>query len=533
MITDLIILLFEVFLAFLVPIIIIVDIIFGFIVVFVERKSPHATMAWLMILFFIPILGVILYIFFGQSFYHDRMFEDLGETERRIKEFLTWQKNDLDSEDSPVYQHMPHRYKGLVRMIMDDDGSPITVNNAVKIYSDGNEKYKDLIEDIYAAKDSVHMEYYILKDDEIGREVFKALTQKACEGVEVRFLGDALGCAGPRRSFFKPLLDAGGKVAFFFPSLIRLNHPRINYRNHRKIAVIDGKIGFIGGYNIGDDYLSRIPKWAPWRDAAVRVTGDCVYSLQSRFLRDWNYATRKNADYNLLSYTNEELERYFPKISERVDTYMNNKEGGADTAGDNAMDTNAANESVRSDIAGVPAQIVSGGPDTYWNPIKDMYAKMISLATESIYIQTPYFVPDQTILESLRMAALSGVDVKIMFPCKPDHIFVYWAGYSYLEQLFDAGVRVFVWKEGFIHAKTIVVDDKCGSIGSANWDIRSFKLNFESNIIMYDENAAKTMKDLFIKDLEFCEELTREKIDALPLIKRIKLSISRIFSPVL
>ena len=526
MITELLELIFELFLAFLIPIIIIADIFFGFVVVFVERKSPHATMAWLMILFFIPILGVILYIFFGQSFYHDRMFEDLGATERNMKEFLAQQKKDLNSKDSPVYQHLPERYKRLIEMNMGDGSSPISVNNEVKIYSDGNEKYKDLIEDIYAAKDSVHMEYYILKDDEIGREVFKALTQKASEGVEVRFLGDALGCAGPRRSFFKPLLDAGGKVAFFFPSLIRLNHPRINYRNHRKIAVIDGKIGFIGGYNIGDDYLSRIPKWAPWRDAAVRVTGDCVYSLQSRFLRDWNYATRKNADYNLLSCSNEELERYFPAIADRVDSYLNNRTDAGGDAG-------ASDESARSGFAGVPAQIVSGGPDTYWNPIKDMYAKMISVATDSIYIQTPYFVPDQTILESLRMAALSGVDVKIMFPCKPDHIFVYWAGYSYLEQLFDAGVRVFVWKEGFIHAKTIVVDDKCGSIGSANWDIRSFKLNFESNIIMYDENAAKTMKDLFIKDLESCEELTQAKIDALPLITRIKLSISRIFSPVL
>ena len=297
-----------------------------------------------------------------------------------------------------------------------------------------------------------------------------------------------------KKSSINRYLDAGGKLGFFFPSLVHIAHPRINYRNHRKIAVIDGKTGFIGGFNIGDDYLSRIPEWAPWRDTAVQVEGHAVLAMQIRFFLDWNYAVKGE----ILEYSS----RYFP---------------------DNAV----------SKDAWLPIQVVSGGPDTYWNPIKESYLKLINLATDSVYIQTPYFIPDESIMDALRMAALSGIDVRIMIPSKPDHWFVYWAGYSYIGQLLDAGVRAYTYNTGFIHAKTIVVDETAASVGSANWDVRSFRLNFETNVIMYDQGTAKDLKEFFLKDLTVCTELTPERYAGLPRKIKIKQSVSRLFSPLL
>lgn len=479
---------------FIIPIIFIMNIIFAITVIFIERKNPTTTIAWLMALVFLPALGFILYLFFGQSFYRDRMFNVKKEDDDKLTEILESQKKELFIHDVPGGRPISDAYKRMMLMLMESNKAPVTTGNSVRVFVDGNEKFNALIDAIREAKDHIHMEYYILKDDEIGNEVFAALSERAQSGVTVRFLGDGLGSAGPRRSFYQPFLNAGGKLAFFFPSLVNISHPRLNYRNHRKIAIIDGKTGFIGGFNIGDDYLSRVSEWAPWRDTAIQVTGHAVLAMQIRFFLDWNYASKKDRiDYDI---------RYFPDDQAPEDFW-------------------------------VPMQIVSGGPDTYWNPIKESYLKLITLATQSVYIQTPYFIPDESILDALRMAALSGIDVRIMIPAKPDHIFVYWAGYSYIEQLLDAGVRAYTYDTGFIHAKTIVVDEIAASVGSANWDVRSFRLNFETNAIIYDQETARELKEHFLKDLNVCSELTAERFATLPMKIKIKQSISRLFSPLL
>ena len=447
-----------------------------------------------MALFLLPVIGFILYLFVGQSFHRDRMFRIKKEDDTVMTTLIESQKKELFSHQIPQLHTISDAYKRMMLMLMESNRALVTTDNAVRVFIDGNDKFNALIEAIRGAKDHIHLEYYILKDDEIGHEVFAALTERAKAGVTVRFLGDGLGAAGPKKSFFTPYLEAGGKLAFFFPSLLHIRHPRINYRNHRKIAVIDGKIGFIGGFNIGDDYLSRVPKWAPWRDTAVQVNGHAVFSMQIRFILDWNYASEADKiDFS---------PRYFPEINALADALL-------------------------------PMQIVSGGPDTYWNPIKESYIKMISLATESVYIQTPYFIPDESIMDALRMAALSGVDVRIMIPSKPDHLFVYWAGYSYIEQLLDAGVRTYTYDHGFIHAKTIVVDEVAASVGSANWDVRSFRLNFETNAIMYDHLIAKELKEKYMLDLQVCTELTAERFATLPWMIKMKQSVSRLFSPLL
>jgi cardiolipin synthase len=476
------------------PVILLVNICFAITVVFIERKNPTATVAWLMALVLLPVIGFVLYLFFGQSFYRDRMFRTKKEDDEILTDIIETQKKGLFTTEIPFSSPISVSYRRMMLMLMESNRAPVTIKNQVKIFIDGNEKFAALLEAIRGAKDHIHMEYYILKDDEIGREVFSALTERARAGVTVRFLGDGLGCAGPGKEFYRPFTEAGGKLAFFFPSLLHISHPRINYRNHRKIAVIDGKTGFIGGFNIGDDYLGRVPEWAPWRDTAVQVQGYAVLAMQTRFFLDWNYAAKGDE----LGFSH----RYFPEEPAPPDAWL-------------------------------PIQVVSGGPDTYWNPIKESYLKLITLATESVYIQTPYFIPDESILDALRMAALSGIDVRIMMPAKPDHWFVYWAGYSYIEQLIDAGVRAYTYDTGFIHAKTIVVDEIAASVGSANWDVRSFRLNFETNAIMYDTRIARELKEIYMKDLEVCTELTTERFTALPGKIKVKMSVSRIFSPLL
>lgn len=479
---------------FIFPVIFIINILFAITVVFIERKNPTATIAWLMALFLLPIIGFILYLFVGQSFYRDRMFRVKKEDDETLTDIIESQKNELFSQDLTVLTRISYQYKRMMYMLMESNKAPVTLCNSVRVFVDGNEKFKALLDAIRNAEDHIHLEYYILKDDEIGNEIFAALTERAKAGVTVRFLGDGLGAAGPRKSFFEPYLKAGGKLALFFPSLMNISHPRLNYRNHRKIAVIDGKTGFIGGFNIGDDYLSRVPEWAPWRDTAVQITGHGVLAMQIRFFLDWNYASKDDK----IHYES----RYYPDQIQPVSSI-------------------------------VPVQVVSGGPDTYWNPVKESYLKLISLATDSVYLQTPYFIPDESIMDALRIAALSGIDVRIMMPAKPDHWFVYWAGYSYIEQLLDAGVRAYTYDTGFIHAKTIVVDEVAASVGSANWDVRSFRLNFETNAIIYDHEVARELKQYFIEDLRVCTELTPERFAALPRKIKIKQSISRLFSPLL
>ncbi|HPW11359.1 MAG TPA: cardiolipin synthase, partial [Methanoregulaceae archaeon] len=318
--------------------------------------------------------------------------------------------------------------------------------------------------------------------DPLSRDLISALTVKAQEGVEVRLLADSLGMKVKKKELEK-FLQAGGKYAAFFPRLYTLN-----YRNHRKIAVIDGTSGFIGGYNIGEEYLGKGPL-GYWRDTAIRIDGTGVNGLQLRFFMDWNYASDEKISFDPV---------YFPEKT------------GHGTC---------------------PLQIVSSGPDARWNQIKDGYVKLIQSAMESVYIQTPYFIPDESISDALRIAAHSGVDVRIMIPCKPDHPFVYWSTLSFIGDLLDSGVRAYTYDNGFIHAKTIVVDGIAASVGSANFDVRSFRLNFEANAFFYDPEYGGQMMKAFLDDLPKCTEITLEGYKNRSRWIKVKESVSRLFSP--
>ena len=368
----------------------------------------------------------------------------------------------------------------------------LTQDNAVKLFDDGNDKFEALIADILAAKEHIHIQYYIFKLDNLGTRILNALIKKVQQGVKVRILYDEMGSRGVKKRHFKKLTDIGGEVEVFFPSILPLINPRLNFRNHRKLVIIDGRVGYIGGFNVGDEYLGLKKKFGYWRDTHLRLEGSAVHPLQTRFLLDWNQASTKHC----IHYSDS----YFPAIP---------------TKGDTAI------------------QIVSSGPDTEFPGIKNSYIKMIMNAKKYVYIQSPYFIPDDTFLDAVTIAALSGIDVRIMIPNKPDHLFVYWATYNYAGLLLEAGAKVYHYDKGFIHAKMIVVDDEISTVGTANIDMRSFSLNFEVNAFMYDREISHQLAEIFEKDMLDCTELTLATYNDRSIVVKFKESISRLVSPIL
>ncbi len=467
------------------------NILFAIIVIFIERRNASTTWAWLMVLLLIPGIGFILYLLFGQNLSRRKIFKLKTRDANDIENILLEQKLLLEKNEFHFNDPSASNYKDMIHMHLINSSSLFTQDNKVEIFIDGNVKFDALIKTIENATDHIHMVYYIIKNDDLGKRVIDALTKKAKEGVQVRFLYDAVGCRFLPQNFFKNLKDSGGEVASFFPFKIHFVNTRINYRNHRKLAIIDGKCGFIGGFNIGNEYLGINKKMGYWRDTHLKIYGSATYTMQTRFILDWNNASNVEVEF---------AERYFPLIKPNGNTGI---------------------------------QIVSSGPDSEWQQIKSGYLKMINSAKESIYIQTPYFIPDESLLDALRIAALSGIDVRLMFPNKPDHIFVYWATYSYVGELLKAGARSYIYDAGFIHAKTIVVDGKVASVGTANADIRSFKLNFEVNAFIYDTTIAGRLKSIFEKDIDDCRELTLALYKNRSKIIKIKESISRLVSPIL
>ena len=339
-------------------------------------------------------------------------------------------------------------------------------NNSVEFITDGRQMFDTMMQDIMSARETINIMFFIVKNDETGRQFIDALTQKAREGVEVRLLLDSMGSRQINDRVLRDFLDAGGKRAYFFPRKLNLVNFDFNYRNHRKLAVIDGIIGYTGGFNIAREYLGLKKKFGYWRDTHIRITGQSVQDINARFILDWRTASKEKI---VLS------EAFYSGVISEGNTGI---------------------------------QIVSSGPDSVKEEVKRSLMKMITSAERSIYVQTPYFVPDDSILESLKMAAQCGVDVRVMIPCMPDHPLVYWATYSYAGELVKSGGRVFIYENGFLHSKTMVVDGEVGTVGSANFDRRSFSLNFESNAFIYDKKEAQTMERIFCEDLKECRELT-------------------------
>lgn len=476
----------------LVSILFIFNFIFAALVIFIERKDATATWAWLMILFLVPFVGFIIYLFLGQNLTRRRLFNWEGVQKIGIVDRISEQMIQLKDRSFSFNHENIDRYRDLIYMHLMNNDAVLTKGNAIDIFHDGKVKFDQLIDDIRSARHHIHLQYYIIRNDQLGKRIIHELALKAKDGVDVRVLYDELGSRKLRRKHFKSLTDAGGHIGVFFPSKLSLINIRMNYRNHRKIVVIDGEIGYVGGFNIGDEYLGKSDKFGYWRDTHLRIRGEAVDPMQTRFILDWNQASKSQP----IHYDPD----YFPD---------------------------------KEHLGSAAIQMVSSGPDSSYEQIKNGYIKLIFEADETIYIQTPYFIPDKSLLDAVQIASLSGKDVRIMIPNKPDHPFVYWATYSHIGQVLETGARVFIYEAGFIHSKNVVIDEKICSVGTANIDMRSFKLNFEINAFIYDEETSKKVVRDFKIDMEHSVELTLAMYKRRSKYIRFKESISRLLSPVL
>lgn len=470
----------------------ILNIIFALVVIFKERRDIGSTWGWLLVLYFIPILGFVLYLLLGRNLSRNHLFqwEDIKKT--GFDKVLKIQLDQFRSNQFQFRNHTTKKHRDLIYMHLINNQAILTEDNSVDLFIDGKVKFNQLFKDIKSAKNYIHLQYYIIENDNLGRKLIAALTAKAKEGVKVRVLYDELGSRGLPKRLFKEFRACGGRVEVFFPSKFRYINLRMNFRNHRKIVIIDGKIGYVGGFNIGDEYLGLNKKFGYWRDTHLRIQGMAVYALQTRFILDWNQASRHHD----VSY----VPNLFPE------------------------DISHGN---------VDIQIVTSGPDSEFQQIKNGYIKMFTSAKKTIFIQTPYFIPDASLLDALRIACLSGVEVNIMIPDKPDHLFVYWATLSYIGEMLKVGAKVYLYHNGFIHAKTIIVDEEVSSVGTANIDYRSFKLNFEVNAFLYDKGISRKLTNIFKDDKKVSKILTLDEYQQRSLEVRFKESISRLLSSIL
>ncbi len=457
------------------------------VVIILERRRPEKTVAWLIIFAAFPPLGFVLYLLVGRN----------------------WKRHKLNEEFSPyvkelVYKEMHHienpDYIPLVKLLAENSDSPIFVDNSITIFRSGDEKFEALINEMKKAKHHIHLEYYMIKSDNIGNKIIDVLLQKAKEGVKVRLILDRMGSVKFSKKRIKELKENGVDIVqytYVLAPILRNINTSINYRNHRKIAVIDGRVGFVGGMNIGDEYCGK-GKLGYWRDSHIMVKGDFVLGLQGVFIDDF-IATKKAREPNYV--WTEDFDEYFP-------------------------------EPLKADKKTM--QLVTSGPDSMYPSIMHAVLKMIAMAKDHIYITTPYFVPPESVMEALRIAALSGVKIKLIFPGTFDHFFVYYASRSYFSELLKCGVEIYLYrKDSFIHSKTMMVDGKIVTVGTANMDIRSYELNYEVNAVIYDNEITKEFEDGFMDDISQSELLTLEKYEKTPKIIKFIESFSRIFSELL
>ncbi|MFD1671972.1 cardiolipin synthase [Agrilactobacillus yilanensis] len=485
-------------------VIIIINTVIATITVFHRPRNITSTLAWLLALFMLPVVGFILYAFLGRGIAEENIF-DISHQEHiglaRIKHMI------LSDNRREKHQYDPnsttHRAKLLIHYFNSAEDAPLSKRNRVKIFTDGKEKFAALFDDIQRAQETVHVEYYSFFNDDIGNEFLNLLTEKAKEGLEVRLVYDPWGSPKANKRWFKDFEAAGGQVTSFITSQNLIAKTRLNYHLHRKVVVIDGLISWTGGFNVGDQYLGRSEKFGYWRDTHIRIIGTASSSLQERFIMDWNASIRNEA--KKVAYN----DKYFKTATSEL------SETDSDTCGNSSI------------------QVVSDGPDTQEEILKGGTVRAILAAKKSILIQTPYLIPDESIINALMVAARSGITIKIMIPQMPDHPFIYRATQYYANFLHQFGIELYIYNNGFLHAKTLVIDDEFCSVGSMNQDFRSYGLNFECNTYIYDRSVSHELTEIFYQDMAVSTLLTDEIIENQGHWLKFKQYFSRLLSPIL
>ncbi|MBQ3105050.1 MAG: cardiolipin synthase [Lachnospiraceae bacterium] len=465
------------------------NVLLSFHLIFINKKEVKSIWGWLLFLGFLPIPGFFLYLMTGVPLY-GKKFRRMREVNDAIPRVLAAGGGASDSLKRETTERIPEACEELIRYNLKAAGSILTANNEIVLFTEGGRKFAELMEDIRQARQSIHLEYYIIRNDILFGQLKEQLCEKVKEGVAVRLLYDSMGCHRVKKSVWKELQRQGVQVGEFFPPAAKILHWRLNYRNHRKLVIIDNCIGYLGGFNIGREYVGLDSSFGSWRDTHLRLRGDAVIALQLRFLLDWNYATGDRL---------------------RMEAFPEAK-----VSRGRAM-----------------VQVVAGGPDFSYPHIRNNYLHLIHKAKEMISIQTPYFIPDEAVMAALKMALLSGVRVRLMIPCKPDHPFVYRATMSYAGELLEDGAECYIFRQGFLHAKGLIMDRLAYCYGTANADIRSFSLNFEVNAVVYGERETEKMLAAFERDVENCTRLTPEEYSGRSLSDRLKERGSRLLSPLL
>ena len=456
----------------------------GIVAVLMDNKQPEKTMVWILVLCFMPIVGIIFYLFFGQNTRKEKVI-----SERSMDSLMKRSMLEFAEQEN---LHIPRRNRPLMKLFTNQNWALPFKDNEVSIFTDGYEFVSTLLYNIGQAQDHIHLDTYIIEDDPLGNLVADALIDKARQGVEVRLLYDDVGCWRVKDRFFKRMKAAGIQVYAFMPVRFPAFTGKVNYRNHRKLCVIDGKVGFIGGMNIALRYVKGTARQT-WRDTHLCIRGGAVYAIQRAFLVDWYFVSR----------TLVTDRRYYPPVDKTIDN--------------NCL-----------------TQIVTSSPVSPWPDIMQGYVRVLLQAHRYVYMESPYFLHTEPVLFAMRTAALSGVDVRLIVPRHGDAKLVEWASRSYLMEVIEAGVKVYLYEPGFNHSKILVSDDNLSSCGSTNIDFRSFENNFEANAFFFNEGMALRLKKVFLTD-----QAQSTLVDDVsyfikrPFLQRLLESLVRLLSPLL
>lgn len=466
------------------------SVIFTITIIILENRNPVKTISWLMVMILLPFLGVAFYLYFGRNFRKQKFFNRKEISDIESSRMLNPEKiNDLSNNELLQAPDIFSKIN-IIKLLFNNNKSLLTENNEIEVLQNGHQTFSSIIAELEKAKHHINLEYYIIEEDNIGNWIKEILIKKAKEGVKIRLIYDDVGSWSLSKFYVESLLNAGIEVYSFMPVRSYIFANKINYRNHRKIIVIDGKHGFVGGLNIADRYIKGTDEIEFWRDTHLRLEGDSVKSLQAIFFIDWYFVSQK--------LVNDEI--YFPKHNITKKQLV---------------------------------QIVTSGPDSDWASIMQTYFAAITTAQKYVYISTPYFLPNESIITALKTVSLSGIDVKIIIPEKIDSFLVNWSSRSYIADLLEAGINVYFYRKGFSHSKLLLVDDIISSVGTANMDIRSFDQNFEVNAIIYDKEITGILKNSFIDDIQNSYKVDNYEYSNRPISEKLKESIARLFSPLL
>ncbi|MDY6801577.1 MAG: cardiolipin synthase [Bacteroidota bacterium] len=464
------------------------------LVILLENRDPIRASSLILLLFILPGIGLIIYFFLGRNYRKKKMFEAKKDSDRLFIYKLKKQIRVSSEEFINKYHDVLGNKSLLAKMLLNDNYFGLTGNNHLKLLVNGEEKFPELFNNLENAKEHIHIEYFIIENGILFEQLKDILIKKSIEGVSIRIIYDDFGSRHLKNRSIKELKKAGIEIYPFYKTYFPYMANRINYRNHRKIVVIDGKTGFIGGLNLSDKYTNNLSskKSFYWRDTHLKIEGPAVSYLQYIFLLDWQFSSEQTLSFN---------STFFPEFK-----------------------NNHSNKLV---------QIISGGPDLLRETVMNAYFKAIVDAEKECYLTTPYFIPNEGIITAIKQAALGGVDVRLLVPGESDSWLLNSASNTYYYDLLASNVKIFRYKKGFIHAKTMVIDNNLSIVGSANMDYRSFNYNFEVNAIVYDKDFNNELKHQFLKDLEESEQITLEEWENRPLRVRLKESIIRLLSPIL